>query len=292
VRYQTNTLEDVLLGMVFSQYDEKFRKYHKLSLSILKEFGFGQERVTETRILLEVETLNRELLKQNGRPLDPKWPLTFASSDVVLSILFGNNFHQSLPNDHSALVKNSIECISNMDLTFNVAPIVRFLPAYSRMLEGLHTSSERVLRAVEAGIEFVKSNSSEATFVGRFIEIEGTDYDHTDLVYVLRDLCFAGSETVSTTLLWAIVELANHPEVLARLQREIDEMVPADRLPSLDDKPRLPYSEAVKLEVMRRRSIAPFLVPHATLKDTKLLEYDLPKGCMVSIDWSVFALIR
>ena len=92
---------------------------------------------------------------------------------------------------------------------------------------------------------------------------------------------------------WAVVELANHPEIQNRFQKEIDEMVPGDRLPSLDDKPRLPYTEAVILEIMRRRTVAPILVPHATLKDTKVLEYDVPKECMVSINLPVFqSMIR
>ena len=179
-----------------------------------------------------------------------------------------------------------------MDMTLNMAPFLRFLPMFWKTIEDLRTSSERMLNAIEAGIKFNKSNSSEPTFVGRFLEIEGTDYDHQDLLYMLRDLCFASTETVSTTLQWAMVELANHPEIQNRFQREIDEMVPGDRLPSLDDKPRLPYTEAVILEIMRRRTVAPFFVPHATLKDTKVLEYDVPKGCMVSIDWSVLPYIR
>jgi cytochrome P450 family 2 subfamily U polypeptide 1 len=78
-----------------------------------------------------------------------------------------------------------------------------------------------------------------------------------------------------------MVELANHPEVQTRFQNELDDGVPKDRLPSLDDKPRLPYTEAVILEVMRRHIVIPFFVPHATFKDTELYGYYIPKGCIV-----------
>jgi cytochrome P450 len=80
---------------------------------------------------------------------------------------------------------------------------------------------------------------------------------------------------------WAVVEMANHPEIQSRCQREISEMIPGERLPSLDDKPRLPYAEAVILEIMRLRAVVPFLVPRATLRDTKVLEYDIPKESMI-----------
>lgn len=45
----------ILVGILFAPYDAVFKKYHKLSLSILKEFRFGVNRVMETRILNEVD---------------------------------------------------------------------------------------------------------------------------------------------------------------------------------------------------------------------------------------------
>src|SRR6218665_727833 len=134
---------------------------------------------------------------------------------------------------------------------------------------------------IEEGIECSKSIECESTFVRRFIEIQGVDYDRQDLLYILRDLCLASADTVTTTLMWAIVELANHPEIQDNFRREIDDVVPKKRLPSIDDKPYLPYTGAVILEVMRRRTLAPFYMPHATLKDAEVLGCYMPKGCMV-----------
>jgi len=278
---EENVINAERRGIAFTQYDERFRKYHKQVISILKEFGFGIERVTETRILQEVESMNVEILKQNGRPFDSKWTITFATANVVMSILFGKNFEQNSPKNHSALIKNASDCLESMDLTLNMAPVVRFLPVFRKKIDLLRLSSENLLKAIEVGIAMIKSSNSEPSFIGRFLEIEGSNYNHKDLLFVLRDLCLGGTETVSSTLQWAVVELANHPEVQDRFQRELDEMVPGDRLPSLDDKQRLIYSEAVILEVYRQHTIAPFFVLHAPLKDTKLLEYDIPKGCVI-----------
>ena len=239
----------------------------------------------ETRIPLEVESMNEKLLRLNGCPIYPKWTFTFASSNVLMSILFGRNFQQSLPKELSAILENASECVSKSDITLNLAPFVRFLPTYRRKIDRLRITSEKMLNAIEAGINFNESNNSEATFIERFKEIQGTNYDHQDLLFILRDLCFGSTDTVSTVLEWAMVELANHPEVLKRFQKEIDEIVPEDRFPSLDDKPRLPYTDAVVLEILRRRTMAPFFVPHSPLRDTQLLGYDIPRGCMVIINW-------
>lgn len=117
----------------------------------------------------------------------------------------------------------------------------------------------------------------------RFIEIEGSEYDRQDLLYIVRDLCFASADTVSTTLLWAMVELANNTEIQNRFQREIDDVISKDRFPSLNDKPPLPYTEAVILEVMRRHTLAPLYTPHATLRDAEVFGYNIPRGCLVII---------
>jgi len=235
----------------------------------------------------EIESMHDELLKLNGRPFDPKWSFKFATANVVHRVLFGKKFPEILPKLNHTIVTSAVECFSNMDLAINVAPVLRFLPVFRRKIERLRTSSERLLNAIEKGIEFVISNKSEPTFVGRFLEIEGPNYDHQYLLFVLRDLCFGSADTVSDTLQFAMVELANHPEIQKRLQREIDEVVPGYRFPSFDDKLRLTYTEAVILEVTRRHTIAPLCAPHASLRDTKVLQYDIPGGSMVRIDFII-----
>ena len=43
-------------------------------------------------------------------------------------------------------------------------------------------------------------------------------YDKEELVYTMRDLLVAGTETSATTLQWALIIVANHPEVQKRIQ--------------------------------------------------------------------------
>jgi len=104
---------------------------------------------------------------------------------------------------------------------------------------------------------------------------------------ILRDFVIAGTETTATQLCWAMILLGNHPEVLRRLQTELDDVVPRDRLPSMEDKAKLPYMEASILEIMRIRMVAPLGVPHTTLCDTELCGYKIPSDAMVIINlWS------
>jgi cytochrome P450 len=48
-----------------------------------------------------------------------------------------------------------------------------------------------------------------------------------------------------------------HPEVQKRAQFEIDSVVGPDRLPCLEDRPNLPYVEALLSEVLRWNPVGP-----------------------------------
>jgi cytochrome P450 len=47
------------------------------------------------------------------------------------------------------------------------------------------------------------------------------------------------------------------PEVQERAQAELDSVVSRDRLPTYDDKPRLPYIEAMSKELLRWHIVTP-----------------------------------
>jgi cytochrome P450 len=61
---------------------------------------------------------------------------------------------------------------------------------------------------------------------------------------------FAGHETTASALAWTWYLLAKHPEVEAKLHRELDEVL-AGRLPTVADVPRLTYTAKVFRETLR-----------------------------------------
>ena len=103
------------------------------------------------------------------------------------------------------------------------------------------------------------------------IEIENT-IDETSSFYgekgfdglktILLDLFFAGSETTSTTLTWAILYMVRYPDIQEKVQKEIDGVVGLNRSPNMTDKPHLHYTEAVIMEVQRHSNIVPLGLRH------------------------------
>ena len=104
-----------------------------------------------------------------------------------------------------------------------------------------------------------------------------------ELAFVLRDFIVAGTDTTASQLCWAMVVVANHVDVQRRIQAELNAVVPRERLPSMEDKAKLPYLEATILEIMRVRGILSFGLPRSTMVDTEVAGYYIPADTMVRV---------
>ena len=109
-------------------------------------------------------------------------------------------------------------------------------------------------------------------------------FDDNNLRTMCQDFFIAGSETTSTSMTWGMLMMVLHPDVQARVQAELDAVVGENRLPSYEDHPRLPYTEAVLAEVWRFSSFVPLAVPHCSSGGSvQLAGYTIPRGATVLI---------
>ncbi|KAH8994455.1 cytochrome P450 [Lactarius akahatsu] len=108
-----------------------------------------------------------------------------------------------------------------------------------------------------------------------------------DIKDLLGSLFIAGSDTTTAAMYSLFLALILYPEVQKRAQAELDAVSSRDRLPTYDDKPRLPYIEAMSKELMRWQMVTP-LGPHATTDDDFYRGYFIPKGAAVITNgWAV-----
>ncbi|KAJ8593694.1 cytochrome P450 [Rhizopogon salebrosus TDB-379] len=95
-------------------------------------------------------------------------------------------------------------------------------------------------------------------------------------------------ETTSSTLMVFFLAMVLYPDVQKRAQEEIDSVVGKDRLPTFEDRPSLPYIDAVVLETLRWNPILPLGLAHATSSPDVYDGYFIPKGAAVMINvWAI-----
>lgn len=91
-----------------------------------------------------------------------------------------------------------------------------------------------------------------------------TSFNEENLICSTLDLFFAGTETTSTTLRWALLYMALYPEVQEKVQAEIDRVIGQKRAARLADRESMPYTNAVIHEVQRMGNIIPLNVPRGS----------------------------
>ena len=101
----------------------------------------------------------------------------------------------------------------------------------------------------------------------RFLtDMRGEDTSSKVLRDDLMTMLIAGHETTAAVLTWAIFELSQQPELMARVQQEIDEVV-GDRDPTFDDVPKLQLIRMVIAESLRMYPEPPLLIRRALQDD-------------------------
>ncbi|KAG2068708.1 cytochrome P450 [Suillus decipiens] len=84
------------------------------------------------------------------------------------------------------------------------------------------------------------------------------------------------AQTVSTLLVFLLAMILN-PKVQTKAHAEIDRVVGKDRLPDFNDRPALPYVDAILRETLRWHPVVPFGLPHATTTSDVYNGYVIPK---------------
>ena len=93
-------------------------------------------------------------------------------------------------------------------------------------------------------------------------------------------LLVAGHETTANTLSWTWYLLAQSPQVVARLEAEVDALGGA--APAMADFPRLVYTDRVVQEAMRLYPSA-WSISRRALADDVIGGYDIPAGAIVAM---------
>lgn len=71
------------------------------------------------------------------------------------------------------------------------------------------------------------------------------------------------------------------PKVQCKAQEEIDRVLGPGRLPTVADRTRLPYINAIVKEVLRWHPVAPMGIPHMSVEDDIWEGFYIPKSSLI-----------
>lgn len=106
-------------------------------------------------------------------------------------------------------------------------------------------------------------------------------FSDENLLVTLIDFFIAGTSTTTASLDILFLQMANHQDVQRKLQEEIDAVIGPHRLPQLEDKIKMPFTEATLTECQRLWNVTPIIGPRRVLNNTILDGYKIPKNATI-----------
>ncbi|CAI0444245.1 unnamed protein product [Linum tenue] len=117
---------------------------------------------------------------------------------------------------------------------------------------------------------------------------EETAMDPLCINHLFLDLFLAGTDTTSSTLVWAMAELLRNPDVLAKAKKELDQIVGKGNHLRESDIHRLPYLQSIIKETLRLHPAVPLLIPRKARADVEICGFIVPKDAQILVNaWAI-----
>jgi len=256
--------------------------------------------------------LYRQLIQEKTRgflaqllatPKDFRDHIELLQGKLVMSLTYGYNLEKG--DDMIAAPVQATEILSPLILPgaalVNSFPFLQHIPSWVPWLsyKPLARLGKKLSEKIRnPPIDFVKNAMREGTAIKSLAsehlqEIENLAeperLKREEIVKItLGSMFTAGSDTTVSSMISLFLALAIYPGVQKRAQAELDAVLGRDRLPTFEDKSRLPYIEAMCKELMRWQMVTPMGVPHASTQDDEYKGFFIPKGStMVANSWAV-----
>mmetsp|Transcript_13496 Transcript_13496/g.29318 ORF Transcript_13496/g.29318 Transcript_13496/m.29318 type:complete len:647 (-) Transcript_13496:233-2173(-) len=261
--------------------------FHKAWLNhMVGLFGYCNEGLIKN--LEKAAAMNDAPAGQTGGKIEMEEKFCSVALDIIGLSVFNYEFG-SVTNEspvikavYSALVEaehRSMTPAPYWDLPFanEVVPRLRKFNADLKILDDVLTElidlakNSRQVEDIEELEKRDYANVKDPSLLRFLVDMRGADIDNKQLRDDLMTMLIAGHETTAAVLTWALFELTKHPDKMAKVKAEIDEVV-GDRAPTYEDIKNMRYLRLVVAETLRLYPEPPLLIRRCRT------ENDLPKG--------------
>ncbi|XP_077204308.1 cytochrome P450 2J2-like isoform X1 [Paroedura picta] len=280
-------------GIIFSN-GHTWKQQRKFGITTMRKLGLGKKGM-EHQIEEEAHQLVETFAREKGQPFDPAMPIFNSISNVICAVVFGHRF----PVEDKEFIKLMGDFYGLLTFLCSVDHMVyELFPWIMKRLPGPHrkalASAEAVLSFARKEVEKHKEHHGAhepQDFIDFYLSQmkksendPNSTYNEENLVHCIFDLFIAGTETSALTLQWALLLLANHPDIQEKAHREIEDVLGSSQIFHYQDRKKLPYTNAVLHEIERFRYIFLLGGPRQCSKDVNMRGFFIPKGAIIIPD--------
>ncbi|KAM7270101.1 hypothetical protein ACFE04_029315 [Oxalis oulophora] len=188
--------------------------------------------------------------------------------------------------------------ISNLIPFFKYVDFQGFVKRYKSvhkrfdgLVEKVITDRQELRRKRESG-EVVEGDEQVKDFLELMLDLMEDENSELKLSRIqlkalILDFFTAGTDSAALAIEWALAELINHPELLQRAQKEVDQVVGKDRLVTESDCANLPFIQAIVKETFRLHPPIP-LLERKSIEPCEVSGYKISVGTVLFVNvWAM-----
>lgn len=282
------------VSIAFIGYGERWRTYRRISHRVMSVTAV---QMYNDMLAKEAIRLVRSLVQD---PQSYREQMRFSLGRTIVEVIYGID----CPTPDNTYIKVAEETLENIthavipgSFMVDIIPWLKYLPYIGLPFQKhAREGQKQVKLMVERPFKHVHRERSNGTakpsFTSSLLDgeiglAESSDRDSI-VSWAAATMYGAAGETMHATLLNFILAMTQNPAVQKKAQAEIDSVVGRLRSPSFDDRPHLPYVNALVKELTRWRVVLPLGVPHMCYEDIQYKGYFLPKGAILIPNvWSI-----
>ncbi|KAH9950527.1 cytochrome P450 [Amylocystis lapponica] len=273
-------------GTPFLQYGEEWRAHRKLAHIALS--AKASQRYHP--MLEDLAALLAEMLLKT--PEDFSSHVRLTAGRIIMSITYGLS-PDVADRDFIHLAEENMARLSKATVPgaflCDIIPILKYAPSWVPFKREAIIGRAVLDEVMKKPLEHVKREMAMGTarpsLTQDLLDTEHATADAARLEHRVKWLAGAlygaGSETTGATVEVLILAMAMNPEKQRLAQAEIDQVVGAGRLPTILDRPHLPYVNALIKETMRWHPVAPLGLARRSAEEAVYQGYLIPKSTVV-----------
>lgn len=257
-------------------FEETVQKAIQTLLNTVEEYK-GQE--FDCNLVIRNSIISLISVFMNGQELTPEDPRTDAIYKYISAVGGGTRFW--------------------INILLTKVPIARFVPGpcrdvHNTMRDNLqfiiqeYFTKQKASYVEDSNRGIVDFLLSEQLRESQSVSADDMLYTDGRIQGIIGDIMLGGVITTVSSITSMLLCMIRNPDVQKRVQAEIHEVVGTDRLPSLEDKARCTYTEAVFLETQRYISVAPLGGAHLCKAEAEFEGFHVPANTKIMANlWHV-----
>ncbi|OKP05847.1 O-methylsterigmatocystin oxidoreductase [Penicillium subrubescens] len=279
-------------------YSDRFRVYRKA----MQPYLGSETAIAQYNSLQEIEVhrfLLRVLLRFLQDPSKLSQHVQTEAGAVILKIAYGYSIEQHTRDPLVDMANLALERFSLAGTPVvwlvDMVPIREFY-LHSTYDEDLDIDShfyrqewkKQLENVVDKPYAFVQrrmnSGKFQPSYLSNLFKASGYPLVGSEEEIIAKwtagSLYTGGADTTVSSIETFFLAMTLFPGVQRKAQEEIDQVL-GGRLPTVADRGKLPYADAIVKEALRWHPVAPMGIPHVSVEDDLLNGFYIPKGSLI-----------